>query len=95
MNSMRWNWLVLVVGGAIALLIGAAGVAVGALRTTQEPIVFFTMGATFIVGGFLLRRWYRRYEREAMAIAAKDLEIERDSTDPANEPTEPHRSTSN
>jgi Flp pilus assembly protein TadB len=93
MNSMRWNWLVLVVGGAIALLIGAAGVAVGALRTTQEPIVFFTMGVAFVVGGIVLRRWYRRYEREAMAKAAKDLEIESKHTDPANSPVQPYRST--
>jgi hypothetical protein len=82
MNSMRWNWLVLVVGGAIALLIGAAGVAVGSLRTTQEPIAFFTLGVTFVVCGFLLRRWYRRYEREVMAVAAKDLEAEGHSADP-------------
>jgi membrane protein implicated in regulation of membrane protease activity len=93
MNSMRWNWLVLVVGGGIALLIGAASVAVGALRTTQEPIVFFAMGVAFVVGGFVLRRWYRRYEREAMANAAKDLEAESEHTDPANSPIQPHPST--
>jgi hypothetical protein len=76
MNSMRWNWLVLVVGGVVALLVGTAGVVVGALRVTQEPVIFFTMGAALVVAGLVLRRWYRRYEREAMAVAAKDLETE-------------------
>lgn len=81
---MRWNWLVLVVGGVVALLIGTAGVVVGALRVTQEPIIFFTMGTAFVLGGFVLRRWYRRYEREAMAVAAKDLEAMGEPSDPAN-----------
>ena len=84
MNSMRWNWLVPVVGGGIALLIGGAGVAVGALRDSEEPFIFFTMGATFVVAGLVLRRWYRRYEREAMEIAAKDLGTEDEPTDPAS-----------
>jgi hypothetical protein len=82
MNSMRWNWLVLVVGGVVALLIGTAGTVVGALRVTQEPIIFFTMGATFVVAGLVLRRWYRRYEREAMAVAAIDLKAEDEPTQP-------------
>jgi hypothetical protein len=81
MNSIRWNWLVLVVGGVIALLIGTAGVVVGTLRVTDEPFIFFTIGATFVMAGFVLRRWYRRYEREAMAIAAIDLEPEGEPTD--------------
>jgi hypothetical protein len=80
-NSMRWNWLVLVVGGVIALLVGMAGVVVAALRVTDEPVIFFTMGTTFVVAGFVLRRWYRRYEREAMAVAAIELEPEGEPTD--------------
>jgi hypothetical protein len=81
-NSMRWNWLVLVVGGVIALLIGTAGVVVGALRSTDEPVVFFAMGSAFVIAGYFLRRWYRRYEREAMVVAAIDLK-------PEDEPTQP------
>jgi hypothetical protein len=82
MNSMRWNWLVLVVGAVTALLIGAAGVVAGALRVAQEPVLFFTIGATFVSAGFVVRWWYRRYEREAMAVAAKDLQAEGEPTGP-------------
>ena len=81
-KSMRWNWLVLVVGGVIAILIGAAGVVVGALRATQEPINFFMLGVTFIIAGVFVRRWYRRYEREAMATAAEELEAGSNPTGP-------------
>ena len=77
---MRWNWLVLVLGGVIALLIGTAGVVVGVLRSTDEPVIFFTMGSAFVVAGLVLRRWYRQYEREAMAVAAIDLEHEGEAT---------------
>jgi hypothetical protein len=79
---MRWNWLVLVVGGVIGLLIGTAGVFVGALRSTDEPVIFLTIGSAFVIAGFFLRRWYRRYEREAMAVAAIDLKA-------VDEPTRP------
>ncbi len=73
---MRWNWLALVVLGSVEVLIGVAGVLVGAMKSSSEPTVFFIMGATFVVVGFFVRRWYKRYEVEAMATAAKELETE-------------------
>jgi len=71
---MRWNWLALASLGSVEVLIGVAEVLVGAMNSSNEPTGFMIMGATFIVVGFVVRRWYKHYEVEAMATAAKELE---------------------
>jgi len=81
MRSMRWNWLALVVLGGIFIFIGVVGVVVGGLKTSSEPLFFFTYGGGLVVGGFFVRRWYRRYEEGAIATAAEDLEADREHID--------------
>jgi hypothetical protein len=80
MRSMRWNWLVLVVLGASAVFIGVAGLLVGAFGSSTESILFLTLGIAFIVGGFLMREWYKPYETEAIATAESEFTAERETT---------------
>jgi predicted MFS family arabinose efflux permease len=75
---MRWSWLVLLLIGVVDVFICIAGLLVGALRSSPEPILFFIFGAGFFVGAFVSSRSYKRYEVEAMATAAKELEVESD-----------------
>lgn len=74
MKTARWNWVVLVVASGICLFFGVVGVIVGALRVTQEPIVFLMMSVAFLIGAFVLRRNYKRYEADVLPLAAEELE---------------------
>ena len=79
---MRWNWIVLVVASGICLFFGVVGIIVGALSVTQEPIVFLMMSVTFLIGAFVIRRIYKRYEAEVLPLAVEDLESETKLEDP-------------
>jgi hypothetical protein len=74
--------LVLLVGSGICLLFGVAGIIVGALRTTQEPLIFLMLSVEFLLVALWLRRDYQRYEAEVLPLAAEDLKAERDAKSP-------------
>jgi hypothetical protein len=86
MNSMRWNWVVIVVAGGICLFVGVAGALQGAFGKSDEPTVFLTMGVVFVLFGLLFRRSYKRYEAKAMELAAEDIEYENRSVDSVQRP---------
>lgn len=73
-ESARWNRLVLVVASGICLFFGVVGIIAGALRVTQEPMVFMMMSVAFLIGALFLRRRYRRYEAEVLPLAAEERE---------------------
>lgn len=53
MNTRRFNWIILMVGGLIMVGIGSAGILAGGGTAT---VPWFALGAGFLVGGLALRR---------------------------------------
>ncbi len=64
------------------MFFGIAGIAVGALSSTQQPIFFLQLGAAFVICAFVVRRINKRYEAEVLPLAAEELEAESKSASP-------------
>jgi len=78
--------MVLVVASGICLFFGVAGVIVGALRVTQEPMLFLMMSVGFLIGALVLRRNYKRYEAEVLPLAAEELKTASEAETPDPNP---------
>ena len=75
-KTARWNWLGLVVASGICLLLGVVGMIAGALHETKAPLVFLMMSVGLLIGAFVLRRSYKRYEAEVLPRAAEELKAD-------------------